>query len=185
MFPDSITQASKFINELIKIANFAQNGSHGALLRFSDERLSNEDMLEVEFSDQLDLNSYAEAINRTIEKGPGPGGTNIINALDVSLDRIFQTSSGMREDVIQVAVLITDGDDGKCGKEYTERKELFKNRNIKILAVGVGETDDENLKELVQSSEHFFKADKFEDLIGNVTEVIGALICEGIIVRSY
>ena len=182
MFPDSITQANKFINELIKIANFSQNGSHGALLRFSDERLSNEDMLEVKFSDQLDLNSYAEAINRTIEKGSGPGGTNIINALDVSLDRIFQTSSGMREDAIKVAVLITDGDDGKSGREYTERKELFKNRKIKILAVGLADTDDENLKELVQSSEHFFKADTFEDLIGNVTEVIGALICEGIIV---
>ena len=140
-------------------------------------------MLEVEFSDQLDLDSYAEAINRTIEKGPLAGGTKIINALVISLNRMFQTSSGMREDALQVAVLITDGTDNNPTNknEYIEIGQVFKKRQIKMLVVGVAATDDEDLKQLVQSPEHFFKADKFEDLIGNVTEVIGALICKGII----
>ena len=175
-------KAVEFINELIKIASFTQYGSHGALVRFGDENLPNDDMLEIKFSDQLDSNGFAEALNSSLAKGNG-GGTDIINALDVSLDRMFQTSSGMREDAVKVAVLITDGKDyiDDNENEYTERGQLFKSRKIKLLVVGVADTDSKDLKQLVQSSEDFFQADKFEDLIGNVTEVIGALICKGIL----
>ena len=181
MYPEKILEANKFIRGLAKIANFTENGTHGALTIFTEEFfLPVHDMLAIKFSEQLDLDDYLTAVNRSI-KEERLGGTDIINALNVSLLKMFQNSNGMRENALQVAVLITDGDDKNPIDEYEDMAKSFIARKIEFLAVGVGKIDAEKLNKLVQLSKHFFKAEKFEDLLGNVTEVIGALICEGII----
>ena len=182
MYPKRMVEARKFISEFIKIANFTQNGSHGALTIFSDKSVFEpHEMLQIKFSEQLDVDDYLEAVDRITKTEVRYGGTDIIYALDVSLSKMFQTNSGMRQDAIQVAVLITDGDDNAPESAYEERAKMFNERKIKVLVVGVGDVAREVLSKLVESPEHFFKAEKFEDLLDNVTEIIGALICEGII----
>ena len=183
MYPKRMVEARKFISEFIKIANFTQNGSHGALTIFSSKSVFEpHEMLKIKFSEQLDVDDYLEAVDRITQADEDKNrGTNIIYALDVSLSKMFQTNSGMRQDAIQVAVLITDGDDRAPESAYEERAKMFNERKIRVLVVAVGDVAREVLSKLVESPEHFFKAEKFEDLLDNVTEIIGALICEGII----
>ena len=171
------------------------------------------DGVEIEFSDQIDLEHYQRTINETIlniynrrprscdppakfpccPKDPPnsmyccQGRTDIIRALTGSLTLMLQSSSGMWEYVEQVAILITDGQDtddkGYSIKEghdeyprllenYVEMAETFKQRKIKILAIGVGDVGEKTLNTLVQSPEHFIKVDTFADLLNNLTELI-------------
>ena len=183
MYPDRMVEANKFISEFIKIANFTQNGSHGALTIFSDMSLQPHEMLRIKFSEQLDLDDYLEAVNRiTEEEGTDiTSGTDIIYGLDVSLSKMFQKDSGMRQDAVQVAVLITDGQDGATADAYKARADLFNERNIRVLVVGIGDVAQKELLKLVNSRDYFFQAEKFGDLLENVTEIIGALICGGMI----
>ena len=169
------------------------------------------DGVEIEFSDTVDLEHYQRTVNETIEniynrrpsscdppanesleccprRAPKSmycckGGTDIIRALTGSLTLMFQSSSGMRDDVEQVAILITDGQDTnnhpQLFQNYVEMAETFKQRKIRILAIGVGDVSEKNLKTLVQSPQHFIKADTFDNLVEDLTELIGAIICKG------
>ena len=189
-----LAKAHKFIKDLANIANFKRNGGHGAFMIFS-KNMPPEEMDKIRFSEQQDLDNYLETIdsiidvvNKTDCYDGSYGATDIINALDVSLARMFQSSSGMREDAEQVAVLITDGQDSSYGgkiipegvltPKYVEIAQRFKDRKIKILAIGVGDVSDTNLRRLVQSPQHFFKVEKFADLVGSVTKEVASVICD-------
>ena len=159
----------------------------------------------------IDLKHYQRNVNKTIQniydkrpdscKPPGVSpeccrgnedefccdlvsGTNIVRALNTSLNMMFKSNSGMREDAEQVAVLITDGRDTELAEweleiKYNELAKTFKARKIKILAIGVGDVGKENLLILVQSPEHFFPVESFDGLEDNVTQLIGAIMCKG------
>lgn len=202
-------KAREFINILARIANFTTNGSHGAMMLFSDPAtmqsiinccpiigLDNSRNL-IEFSDQLDTNSYTKVVNDTIQAildtdyACSHGATMILNALNDSLTKMFQKSNGMREDTEKVAVLITDGrdttdrgdlispDNPELLQNYTRIAENFKQRKIKIIVIGVGWVNEKTLKILVQSPEHLIKVDTFDNLVENLTDLIGAIICKG------
>ena len=226
-------KAREFINKLSNIANFTKNGTHGAFMLFQAFKGMKEefqpdittdpdswiwDGVEVEFSDQIDLEHYQRTVNETIQniygQRPDPcfppnstfaccsgyidfcctGRTDIIRALNGALSMMFQNSSGMREDAEQVATLITDGIDTdeegepiieghkeypELIQNYVEMAEKFKEKKIKILAIGVGDVSEETLNILVQSPENFIKVDTFDNLIENLTDRIGAIICKG------
>ena len=187
-----LTKADKFIKDLANIANIKRDGSHGAFMIFS-RNMPPEEMDKIRFSEQQDLDNYLENIDSVIDDvnqtdcyNGRYGMTDIIDALDVSLARMFQRSSGMREDAEQVAVLITDGRDTKYGRsipegqltpKYIELAQRFKDRNIKIFAIGVGDVSDTNLRRLVQSPQHYFHVETFDELVGNVTKEIATFVC--------
>ena len=211
------SKAREFINVLSNIANFTLNGTHGAFMLFHaykgmrEEFHPNytEDGVEIEFSDQIDLEHYQRTVNETIQdiydqrppacyppdasieccrSSDGDkccyGATDIVRALNTSLNMMFQSSSGMREDAEQVAVLITDGYDSfgtekELNKTYKELAKVFKARKIKVLAIGVGDVNKKHLSLLVQSPEHFFQVESFDGLEDDVTQLIGAIICKG------
>ena len=180
--------AIEFISEFVKIANFTQSGSHGALTIFSDRlALKPHEMFKIKFSDQLNVDDYLEDVKSITEKAPRNKQTDIIYGLEVSLSKMFQTNSGMRQDALQVAVLITDGlsNDDSPISAYEAKADMFNENKIRVLVVGVDDFNPKKLLKLVKSPEHFFNAEKFEDLLGNITEIIGALICEGMIPQFY
>jgi len=188
-----LAKADKFIKDLANVANFKREGSHGAFMIFS-RNMPPEEMDKIKFSEQQDLDNYLETIDSVIDDVNQTacyrgryGMTDITNALDVSLARMFQRNSGMREDAEQVAVLITDGRDtntaghvipeGELTPMYVEIAKRFKERKIKIFAIGVGDVSETNLRHLVQSPQHFFHAETFDELVENVTKEISTLIC--------
>ena len=197
---NSYENGKAFINILARIANFTTNGSHGAFMLFCDPEMMKEknsilgldsSRNIIEFSDQLDTETYTKVVNNTIQRiidNRGAcriGDTKILNALDDSLTKMFQNSKGMREDAAKVAVLITDGKeasvigDKPTLQDYKDMAENFKQRKIKVLAIGVGDVNDEFLKTIVQSPEHFINVDTFDNLVDNLTDLIGAMICKG------
>ena len=188
-----LAKADKFIKDLANVANFKRDGSHGAFMIFS-RNMPPEEMDKIKFSEQQDLDNYLETIDSVIDDVNQTacyrgryGMTDITNALDVSLARMFQRNSGMREDAEQVAVLIPDGRDtntaghaipeGELTPMYVEIAKRFKERKIKIFAIGVGDVSETNLRHLVQSPQHFFHAETFDELVENVTKEISTLIC--------
>ena len=195
---NSYLKGKDFVNILARIANFTTNGSHGAFMLFSDPETTkkrNEALgLDsrknlIEFSEKFDTNKFTKVVNDTIQgiiednTLCKDGLTQIHMALVDSLSNMFQKSKGMREYAEQVAVLITDGeetgDDDPTLQNYIETAERFKQRKIKVLAIGVGNVNDEFLNILVQSPQHFFKVDTFDNLVDNLTDMIGAIICKG------
>ena len=210
-------KAKDFINILARIANFTTKGTHGAFMFFSSPAAMynrkgilklDQNKILIEFSDQLETINFTELVNETIQGIIEKtyvydnktvslckiGGTQIINALNDSLTKMFNNSKGMREDAEKVAVLITDGIDtdskghdinkkhveyNMTSQKYLEMAENFKQRKIKILAIGVGAVNDEFLKTLVQSPEHFITVKTFDNLVDNLTELIGSIICKG------
>ena len=186
MYPQPIVVANEVISEFVKIANFTQSGSHGALTIFSDRlALKPHEMFKIKFSDQLNVDDYLEDVKSITENAPRNKQTDIIYGLEVSLSKMFQTNSGMRQDALQVAILITDGDDDSPISAYEAKADMFNENKIRVLVVGVDDFNPKKLLKLVKSPEHFFKAEKFEDLLDNITEIIGALICEGMIPQFY
>ena len=91
---------------------------------------------------------------------------------------MFTLENGMRSDSGKMMVLITDGvqkDDSKfeeIGKEYQDR-------NIKLVIVGVGYVDEESLRKLVASSEDLYISSNFDEVLEEVTENLGSVICTG------
>ena len=124
-------KAREFINVLSKIANFKLDGTHGAFMLFhawqgmkQEFKPDTMDGVEIQFSDQLDLENFQRTVNETIQNiydkvpegcGPQPvpplccniaefeidrndyccwGYTDIIRALNGLLNMMFQNSSG-------------------------------------------------------------------------------------------
>ena len=111
------------------------------------------------------------------------GGTDITRALRFSLDNMFQTSNGMRDNVEKVALILTDGKDSDDNNQddYKDVKKRFVDRNIQLLVIGVGGpdvVDESKLKCLVQNPDYLFLPKDFDDL-QELTSLIGSKICEG------
>merc|ERR1712018_711416 len=93
------------------------------------------------------------------------GGTNIIAALNRGLDSMFTYGTGMRFKSEKIAVLITDGQDGNSISSYRTVAAKYRQRDIKLLVVGVGSVDRNKLKELVADQKDFFVATNFNELL--------------------
>ena len=130
--------------------------------RFSVITLHSNSKLRIKFKDHLNYNSFASAVDRLNQRR---GGTNIITALNMGLNDMFQARNGMRPESEKIAVLITDGRDSNSISRYQQVAEQYRQRKIKLLVVGVGSVDRNKLKELVQDQKDFFVATNFNELL--------------------
>ena len=185
---NKIQLAKNVIKKLAHIANFAPNGSHGALSIFSWEGPWDLDHtfpfpgVIIDFSEQASLDSFEQAVDNVtgcFDK------TDIIYGLNMSFTHVFQLKNGMREDTEKVAILITDGyDNPKMGNtidDYNDMKQKYSEQGIKIIIITVGKSNEDNEKKLLRlvHPEDLFREEKFDDFTGKLLEKIGEKICKG------
>ena len=146
-----------FTKEIAKTATIHANGGRTSVVTFAHDAL-----LQIKFDDHTNYASFASAVDGLEQRR---GGTNIIRALNMGLDSMFQTYNGMRQGSEKIAILITDGQDGNSISSYRVVAEKHRQRKIKLLVVGVGSVDRNKLKELVDDPKDFFVVNDFDELL--------------------
>ena len=166
---------TRLVKKLVNISNFSQYGNHGALMTFSKDT-----HMKIRFSlFGQSPGAFYSQLSR-INECDSVGVTNIINALGVAQKEIFTTDHGMRPDAKQVAVLLTDGEGLHEAKKYDKIGKEFKEKNIKLFVIGVGNVQEELLLKLVESNTSFIKIDDWKYLTEEIINIVGEkIICEG------
>ena len=142
----------KFVMDLVKQFDLYPNGAHAAVTIF-DHQAS----LEIKFSD----NNTTDEFEAALDSLPFTRGwTEIGIALETALNEMFQEANGMRSDSPQVAVLITDGKSNSA-VDYAGFKDRFQATHIKLLVVGVGDVSENDLLQLVETSDDLLMVTDF------------------------
>ncbi|GFR78033.1 collagen alpha-3(VI) chain [Elysia marginata] len=92
-----------------------------------------------------------------------PGYTNTAGGLRNAL-RLFQSSYGQRATADDVVVLITDGQSNYDYWDTQPAATELKQAGVKVMALGIGLSDDTEIKGIASSSEDVHKVSSYQDL---------------------
>ena len=144
-----------FVMDLVRKIDLFPNGAHAAVTTFSTTA-----SLVINFQDHTTTDDFEAAL----ETLPSPGGyTEIGIALDVALNKMFQEANGMRLDSPKVAVLMTDGI-ATSAVDYAGFRNLFRGAHIKLLVVGIGNVNKNDLLKLVETPDDLLLVTDFAAL---------------------
>ena len=161
-----------FTKEIAQMANISPKGGRGSVITFASSSY-----MDIKFSKNDNYQNFARDVDRLTQSR---GGTNIIKALRMGLNDMFQKRNGMREDSTKIAVLITDGQDSNKHWQYQAVGDDYKSRNIRLIVIGVGSVNEGKLKKLVQNEkEDLFISRSFDDLLKKFVTGVGQSICTG------
>ena len=164
-----------FTTTIAAMLNVTVNGNRD---RASVLTFSIEPKLEIKFSDNTTKEAFEGAVNNLTFTG---AGTDLLRALDVALKDMFNSRNGMRPRTSKkVAVLITDGKDTakRDNKEYEEMVARFKQRDIMMIAVGVGSNiSTEQLQ--ILAPHDYFHVEKFDNLTDEFAGTVVKDVCHG------
>ena len=132
-----------FVRDLVETLGLSVTGAHAAVTTFDDQAT-----FDISFSDHFTNQDFAAALETLTFRS---GGTEIGIALEKALNEMFQEHNGMRPANPQIAVLITDGD-SNSPVDYISFRDRFREANIKLLVVGVGNVNENDLLQLVETS---------------------------------
>uniref|UniRef100_A0A0L8FLC0 VWFA domain-containing protein n=1 Tax=Octopus bimaculoides TaxID=37653 RepID=A0A0L8FLC0_OCTBM len=114
------------------------------------------------------------------------GSTNTADALKVMRTEMFAAENGDREDVQNIAVVVTDGVSNINSYNTVTEAELAKNDGIHIYAIGVGLSDSRELNRIAShpATENTFEVQDFDELHGVRTKVFKEFCPESCISTS-
>lgn len=163
-------QMLMFVDHLARLIGLNKEKTRIGVLTFSD-------VAEVSFH-LKDYRSSA-AITKGIMASPyRPGMTNIGAALRKMRELMFQQSNGDRPAVPNVGVLLTDGYSSVEPLETLPQAALAREKGILLFSVGIGITDDDELKLIAQYDERYFWVPSFNTL-PKVATTLKDAICGG------
>lgn len=141
--------------------------------RFGVVQYSDDPRTEFLLTDHLTLNEVMSAIDAIPYKG---GNTNTGRAVTFSLYNALSLSSGARPFVRKTALILTDG---RSQDEVGNPAREMKNAGIRVVAVGVGDADIDELK-LMASPPHDSTVYHVKDYdsIKQIQTLLAAKLCE-------
>jgi hypothetical protein len=173
---DLVTQ---FMSDLVQNLNVGIDGTRVALVKYA-----NRVHVEFDLNDYQSLSDVQAAIRNTEYIG---GNTNASGALLVTRDVIFNVDNGDRPNVINVAVVITDGE-STYDKELTLQSaaSLRNERDVRIFTVGI--TNLINIDEVKRMAkgddavmnEDYFLSEDFSNL-WEIVQIMRNATCTAII----
>ncbi len=100
------------------------------------------------------------------------GATHLDKALELAASQMFTTANGMRDNTVQkLLFVLTDGAQaaGSMSKPLREIVSSLHEKNVRVIVIGAGEADEQQLLPLVQSSADLVMVERFEDAIDGLT----------------
>ena len=177
-------KVQKLVNKLANEISISPSEGHAGVTIFSSKNNAHPDAeLKIHFDDHytyfnpdVSVNSFKEAVESLPYWG---GGTKIDEGLKIARDEMFQATNGMRSSASKYLVLITDGQQSNVDYAYWASE--FQNRNIRVIVIGVGNVNINDLQQLVQIPSDLHIAENFDitleetflkdiDLCGGVDE---------------
>ena len=150
-------RARSFIKQVVQPINISPTGGRAAIVQFS-----NRAELMINFSDQTSLTGFETALDGLDHWG---ATTRIDLGLETALNEMFQQSNGMRTDVPQNLVLITDGQ--QVGVNYESFRKRFNERRIRVVVILVGNARKDDIRHLVNVETDLYVAKNYEELVNN------------------
>eukprot|EP00794_Sanderia_malayensis_P005383 gene5383-6056_t len=171
---DDYDKEKSFVKSVATRFDIREGGSHAGIVLFSGRA-----QVKVGFSEKNDVAIF----NKTIDELPLFGkSTRIDRALDVAQRILFQPSNGMRLDVPQVLIVLTDGKQTNAVDAVPLGQAVapFHESGVKVIAIGVGSNvKRDELKSMVKSEEDLYLAKNFDQLIsGGFIDNITAASCQ-------
>ena len=146
----------EFIEHLASEINISPSGGQASVTVYSSTA-----NIRIKFSD---YQTYATFKNAVKALKYTRGGTRIDKALEVANNDMFSATNGMRPEAPKVLVFITDGKHYGPDFNYTAWGDQFRQRQIKVVVVGIGNVDTHNLIKLVESESDMHNVSNFESL---------------------
>ncbi|XP_068756342.1 matrilin-2-like isoform X2 [Montipora capricornis] len=155
-----------FIEKLVEQMPISSRMSHVAIVSYNHRAYKNWDFLS---NNAQYLPSLQEAVSKLNYR---PGGTRTDRGMSKASE-LFSPDEGARRDVPHVLIVITDGKTSPKSKPYSEVLKPLKEKNVKIIAVGVGPMVDKNelTKIAYGNSKNVLHVDKFDDLNTRIDDI--------------
>ena len=164
----------RFVMDIVREFGIFPNGAHAAVTTFDSQA-----SLEIRFSDHTTNADFEAALDELVHRS---GGTQIGIALETALNEMFQGVNGMRLGSPQIAVLITDGDSNDP-VDYADFKRKFRAAHIKLVVVGIGNVNENDLLQLVETPDDLYLVTDFLALDLN-DFIKGTTFCEPNVARA-
>ena len=130
---------------------------------------------------RLDQYSSASEMSDVVDNFPySRGHTNISGAIRTMREQVYLSGRGDRENILDVGLIITDGESTKDAHLTLTEAELAKNTGITLFVVGI--TDEVNEEELSgiasdPDNEHYFNSTEIiylDQILTQVTKYVCA-----------
>ena len=145
-------------------------GSHVGIILYNDDA-----KVITGFNNKTTLKTFENTVDNLPLKG---GKIRLDKALRLAASHVFTKEQGMRdENVPKVMFILTDGTQNrKCEEEALELAIApIRNQGVHVVAIGVGEADERELRPLVKSPRDLFFASDFDDVTEPVMKFIKGL----------
>ena len=149
-----------FILVLANSLNISEDGSHLAVVVFSENA-----KLEIKFSDATNYEDFEKLVTRLAH----PYRTTYpLKGFEKALYEMFDISNGMRLNVTQTLIYITDGQcdpQPRCSDRMAYYGQRFDNRKIKKIGIGIGTAIQQ--QEIIDfvGQENYFQKQSFKQIL--------------------
>ncbi|XP_068678399.1 adhesion G protein-coupled receptor L4-like [Montipora foliosa] len=162
----------EFLKRMVEALNVGPNKTHIAVIAFSSKAV-----LEFPFNKLKGSDVTAQEYGKLIDRIRFQRGLTFIDkALLLAESDVFTTAAGMRPELPQIAVVITDGQQTTDRSSFTELSEAsrgLKDKNVNVFSLGIGSGVNEiQLTDIASSAKNVFTAPTFADLTPAVDTIV-------------
>ena len=174
-----------FLVDIIDVMNISSECGHAALILFNANV-----SIRFDLNRYTDKNDLTKAVNDIAYRSVKGRGTNTPEALNVMRIAAQNGSLGLRDGIVHLGVVITDGNPRLSfqGVSVTEMErrttaagEALHGSNIydETFAIGIGKIDDEVLESIASSTDNILQVDEFsESLIDELRRRLVIQLCD-------
>ena len=146
--------------QIVGLHNFGVDGIQAGVVTLSDNAT-----LKIKFSAHSTKSAFETALD-LLDSGRYWGNSRrILPVLETAITAMFNPNNGMRTESEKVAILITDGPENAQGTEYEKMAKRFKQKDIRLKVVRVGNFPNDPLKLLVSHENDYVSARNFKYLL--------------------
>jgi len=167
---DNFEKAKQFVISLVHKLQISSHGTRIGIIPYHSDA-----QVAVKFADVA--YQTPDAMTRLIRGIPYTSGmTRTDVAIELANNQLFTKAGGLRSDKPNVLIVMTDGHTNAGSKPYKTVLAPLKNKQVRMIAVGVGSgIDADELEEIADGKrENVVHVDKFDDLVNNENNVLFA-----------
>lgn len=146
-------------------------GTHVSVIVYGSEAT-----IEINLNDHTDLDSFTEAVRKIKYRG---GRTRIDLALQLASSIVFTPSSGAREGMPKMLIIMADGQQTSAPDAISLEDAVapLASSGVKVVSIGIGhEVDEFELMAISEARENIYHVKSFDTLFDTITEV-GQSLC--------
>lgn len=105
-----------------------------------------------------------EGFEEVVDKLPLLGGRAYLDkAMYVAVSTMFTAENGMRNSVPKILIILNDGTQAAVSQSTDEISSMLRKNDIRVLVIGIGEADEQQLGQIVASPDDLIMVENFED----------------------